>query len=194
MKKCLTCNAEAVENRARCAKCLKYAADYARQRSKKLRDAGLCMDCRTPTVSGVYCPKCGEKHNAATHRYYARKRSAGLCPDCSIPVSGQVMCDDCLAKYRDRRRNTTRYKLYQSIKERDGRKCRLCGKEKKLVIHHRDGQGEHDSMNRHQVANNEPSNLISLCPGCHAALTRFSHSIDKPLVIRLINSIKSVEP
>lgn len=191
MSKCLTCNAEAVDDRARCAKCLRYAAEYARQYNKRRREASLCINCGTPVVDKAYCPKCSEQRAAYARKYYAERRSRGLCTECGKPVSDQYMCDDCLSKYRAYRRNGIRSKLYQSIKERDGWKCRICGKETGLCIHHIDGQGEKDSLNNRQTSNDEPSNLITLCRGCHASLTKFSRCcVNRSLVIQLINGIR----
>lgn len=194
MKKCIECNSIAVEDRSRCAKHLKRAREYARERNKERKAAHLCVACSNSTHGSTYCPECNKKHALAARKYYAERRSSGLCTECGTPVSGQYMCDDCLIRYRAYRRNGIKSKLYQSIKERDGWKCRLCGKERALSIHHIDGQGERDSENLRQIPNNDPSNLISLCRGCHSSLTKFSHSIDRPLVIRLINSVTQVEP
>jgi len=47
--------------------------------------------------------------------------------------------------------------LKESIKARDSYKCRLCGKEDKLYIHHID----------YNKLNTDTTNLISLCLSCH---------------------------
>lgn len=52
--------------------------------------------------------------------------------------------------------------LQNYIKERDGYKCRSCGKRilSKLVIHHVDGNRE----------NNSKLNLMTLCSSCHCSI------------------------
>jgi rubredoxin len=47
------------------------------------------------------------------------------------------------------------------IFDRDNRKCRVCGTENNLHIHHLDHTGERISPN------NEPENLILVCLSCH---------------------------
>lgn len=47
------------------------------------------------------------------------------------------------------------------VLERDGYKCRECGKEKGLIVHHLDHSGSSENPN------NEMDNLITLCRSCH---------------------------
>src|SRR3990167_4819061 len=54
--------------------------------------------------------------------------------------------------------------IRQSILERDGFVCRLCVSDSKLVIHHIDGTTNRKSQKN---ANNDPTNLITLCRKCH---------------------------
>ena len=49
----------------------------------------------------------------------------------------------------------------EQIFERDEHKCKLCGSNKNLDIHHIDFSGESE------VPNNETNNLITLCRSCH---------------------------
>ena len=57
--------------------------------------------------------------------------------------------------------------IRRPILERDKHKCRFCGSEKNLDIHHIDG----DSYDKKGLrANNDPDNLITLCHKCHAKL------------------------
>lgn len=62
--------------------------------------------------------------------------------------------------------------ISESIRERDGRKCRRCGKPesdngKRLHIDHIIPRRRFESMDEA----NEPSNLVSLCSSCHAIKT-----------------------
>ena len=47
------------------------------------------------------------------------------------------------------------------VLERDGFKCTECGKEKGLIIHHKDHSGSSENPN------NEMDNLVTLCRSCH---------------------------
>jgi hypothetical protein len=49
-----------------------------------------------------------------------------------------------------------------AILNRDGYRCRLCHRAKRLHIHHIDGRGALSVDPNH-----DPSNLITLCPRCH---------------------------
>jgi 5-methylcytosine-specific restriction endonuclease McrA len=70
-------------------------------------------------------------------------------------------------KTRERALLTGWKKLRLQIKERDKSECVLCHeKDKKIVVHHIDGQGLFC-----QTPNNNPENLITLCQSCHNAIT-----------------------
>lgn len=53
-------------------------------------------------------------------------------------------------------------KTKEEVKERDGRRCRVCGCKTHLEVHHIDPYADDP---------NAPSNLITLCRACHAAVT-----------------------
>ncbi|HAW58937.1 MAG TPA: hypothetical protein DCX03_07995 [Bacteroidales bacterium] len=55
--------------------------------------------------------------------------------------------------------------LKDKILKRDHYKCKICGSDKKLSVHHIDGNN-HESEN----PNNSISNLITLCSSCHHKL------------------------
>lgn len=107
-------------------------------------------------------------------------KKIGTCPDCGKKLKScrAVRCASCATKYvfRDPTKNpnwkggisfepypvewTTAFK--KSIRQRDGYKCRLCGKSQQkngraLSVHHIDYDKE----------NLDPRNLISLCDPCH---------------------------
>ena len=66
--------------------------------------------------------------------------------------------------------------IRQAVLERDGYKCQLCGKQKKLLVHHIDNNGfklvhiKGYSLSTLKTMNNELDNLITLCIGCHLSL------------------------
>ncbi len=51
--------------------------------------------------------------------------------------------------------------LREAIKARDGHQCQRCGR-RRLHVHHVD----------HDRGNDDPTNLVTLCPRCHAAVHR----------------------
>ena len=53
------------------------------------------------------------------------------------------------------------------ILARDGHRCRICGAEKYLHIHHRDGDRTNDSAD----------NLVTLCEQCHRRVHRWQEFI-----------------
>lgn len=48
-----------------------------------------------------------------------------------------------------------------------GEKCSECGSDKRLVIHHKDGNGRNKPR---KERNNNRNNLVVLCQSCHAKL------------------------
>ena len=54
------------------------------------------------------------------------------------------------------------WRIDKASERYSGRYCRVCGYSRVLDQHHLDGN--HD--------NNEGSNLLDLCPSCHALITR----------------------
>jgi 5-methylcytosine-specific restriction endonuclease McrA len=63
-------------------------------------------------------------------------------------------------KYRGDMRGTRQWRrLRQLMIDRDAGCCTVCGSTGQLEVHHVDGN----------VGDNDPSNLTTLCRGCHAA-------------------------
>jgi 5-methylcytosine-specific restriction endonuclease McrA len=54
----------------------------------------------------------------------------------------------------------------KKILERDNHECQMCGRKDKLLIHHIDGTNNRGKRN----ANNNPSNLITVCKPCHTKI------------------------
>ena len=52
--------------------------------------------------------------------------------------------------------------LREAVLRRDGRQCVNCGARKRLVVHHRDGQGRGSKR-----VNNRLGNLVTMCRACH---------------------------
>mgnify|MGYP001569516764 CR=1 FL=1 len=56
-------------------------------------------------------------------------------------------------------------KIQLQVWTRDNWKCSQCGTDKKLCVHHKDKSGD---WWKQKKANNELSNLQTLCLSCHA--------------------------
>lgn len=65
-----------------------------------------------------------------------------------------------------------------AVYDRDKRKCRKCGEEHDLTIHHKDRNG-YFNPNRGKPMNNKLSNLMVLCRKCHGRIHGLeSHKIN----------------
>jgi NMD protein affecting ribosome stability and mRNA decay len=84
--RCVVCGVAWAEGgHTMCAKCMKKHRDKTRKWAansdktadrQKLRDAGLCVDCRTPTDGvHVYCDKCRERHADSARKYRIHQRT-----------------------------------------------------------------------------------------------------------------------
>ncbi len=113
----------------------------------------------------------------------------------SIKLTAKGLCNKCYLKvYRNNPRNVQRIKeqkarwhqknknLYamklkreqihfggkrEAVLERDNYQCTSCGNLKRLLVHHKDGNGR-----RKKNPNNNIDNLITLCYGCHINIHR----------------------
>lgn len=148
-------------------------------RRARLIKGGLCATCgkKTP-VSGVNdCQECLDKRKAAywEHRSaYDIRKTSNLCTRCGVSLDSypqigkqhRALCDECRA-IRRRTRNQ-KANPFHAILERDGWQCAVCGRDKSLIIHHKDGRG---STLPPEQRNDDPSNLITLCRYCHYGIT-----------------------
>ena len=71
--------------------------------------------------------------------------------------------------------NTSRFggqEVVNEILDRDGHKCIICGSNRDLTIHHKDGNGRYT-----KEPNNDKENLITLCRSCHGILDKEGISV-----------------
>lgn len=91
------------KDKDRAKKKAEYFRAYQKERYKRLKEAGLCVDCGKPQTkaSTVYCLECYVKYN---RRREARKndiarnerKAYGMCYVCAEPVGKcGTMCDKC---------------------------------------------------------------------------------------------------
>ncbi|MDE4908923.1 HNH endonuclease [Methanogenium marinum] len=87
-----------------------------------------------------------------------------LCYSCpySVRREGILFCHrhDMVVTVRDKYGLKEWKQLRKVILARDGHRCRHCGAEEYLHIHHRDGDRTNDT----------PDNLITLCERCHSSV------------------------
>lgn len=129
--------------------------------------AKLCAHCKSPLgLNRIrYC-----SHECYTKAKRQRARRDGhvpLCRYCKSPVGfhrSRYCSSRCSAKaWREIGRfGATRQEILESF----GNRCSVCGQtpDKQLFIHHVDGFG---STVPRRERNNQPKNLLPVCPWCH---------------------------
>lgn len=174
---CATCGEPTTTSPyANCDDCRAKIRKATQERRKDLIKAGLCPQCGIHPLTGkAYCQECNDKRNAQYMVRYAKRKEQGLCVDCRNPAdSDSIFCSSCRAIRRLENKRQREKGNKHAAKNRDEHRCRICGKTIPLCIHHIDGQGERDPLTgKRQKANDDLDNLITLCKGCHAAITRF---------------------
>jgi len=164
-----------------------FQATYRRRREEK----GLCKRCgkEVPRPGKKSCQNCFEQQRKS---YQAAKREGrltvairsknGVCVLCGKNPArpDSPYCTPCRQyrqiHYRGRRA------MAAAIIERDGYACRLCGSDKKLHVHHIDGNGKSSG-----TPIDDPANLITLCVFCHHAVSVLRrHTASKDLAAHLI--------
>jgi hypothetical protein len=86
------------------------------------------------------------------------RQLALFCPCGALPPLTAGLCNSCYWKWRHSLRFYGGRR--EEILERDGRRCRACGSDRWLGVHHR------------QPGSNTPSLLLCLCAACHAQVHR----------------------
>ena len=174
--KCSSCGNDARPGRAFCEECAKKRTLTFRQK----RESGVCTECTRNTVPGK--TRC-EYHLEQRSRYQknlADNRIANdLCPNCGKhPLNGEKMlCEKCRQRGLRNINNKHFGGNRDSVLERDHYQCQICNKVFNLVVHHKDDHGDNP--------NHDPSNLITLCRHCHAAITKL-RSNNRELAAQLI--------
>ncbi len=189
MNICRDCRKPVFQNRARCTDCLAKATDRSKNRHHRLKAQKLCAYCGLrPADNGTSCSLCREQRNEAYRARYADRSKRGVCIDCEGAIDTNTkFCSNCLIKRRHENKRQQEKGTKHTAKVRDGFRCQICNGTKNLCVHHIDGHGERDPITRkRRKGNGDLSNLITLCRGCHASLTRFINSDNPQLAIDLI--------
>lgn len=190
--------------RHNCESCGKRAAAYQKQVRAARTKAGLCYRCgknppkerpesRGRPAKNLMCDECTNKarirqreRRAANDTLYERRKAAGLCASCGKERDSEqyVNCSDCRRRHRlvnaRARYSTNGLKAL----ERD-KCCQLCGMEKHLHVHHKDGNGADSDQ-----PNDSLDNLIALCRRCHYGVTLLTtRGVNRGMAIELIEAV-----
>jgi len=133
---------------------------YQRENDEKLSKSGV-LEPRS-------CPECGElftpnKHNYGTQKYCSMQ--------CTRRVAGRTYIRRDPERHKRQKLANRWGGNHKAALERDGRKCQICGSDKKLNVHHMDGTGENENPN-HQL-----DNLATLCHTCHIGVHRIGWKV-----------------
>lgn len=85
-------------------------------------------------------------------------------------------------KLTKHKRETVNAITYQLVDLRDKHKCRLCGKEYGLELHHINGRGK-------DLTNNI-DNCIMLCNNCHHEVVHKNNKKYRPILNEIIGGLK----
>lgn len=135
-----------------------------------------CLDCgkKLKSYPSKYCHPCSFKHRVlppnAKEKHYRWKGGKPKCLICGKEIAyGAVHCSSC-SKLGEKNNNwnggvsfepypiSWKEILKQSIRQRDGNACRICGKKPATDCHHID----------YNKDNCDTNNLITLCHICHS--------------------------
>lgn len=98
------------------------------------------------------------------------------------------ICKNCLEfnlkrnkpiKKISKKRITVTEETYNKVLKRDKGKCRLCGTNKNLHLHHINGRGK-------DLTNNI-NNCIMLCQHCHLEVVHKNQKKYRPILLQIIN-------
>lgn len=126
-----------------------------------------------------YIIKCCDKN--CSYKFFSESRTKRLCSNCRIKkrekISFRLICEKCgnhfiwknrqkkICKSCYKNLNTNKgysynfSKISHSIRNKE-KKCQCCETDKRLIVHHLDGNKKNDNLN----------NLITLCVQCHASI------------------------
>lgn len=146
----------------KCNKCeqTKSLTEFRKQKKHKDGHKSTCKECLNKTDK-----KYRADHSKQIKDYQKTYRN--------IPTANNYATRNTFFKsnYGLSARTIYRYGFQAAIAvyERDGRKCKKCGNENDLTIHHKDRNGYYNPE-RGKPMNNRLSNLIVLCRKCHGRI------------------------
>lgn len=177
---CYDCDQPAAPGKTRCEYHLKLREDERKYRIEH----HLCIFCGEPALPDKSaCKEHMIQRRAGMSHLIEKRKKLGVCPGCGNEIDNPdgKLCLACAANARKRSMKRLWGDVRQKVLERDNYCCQVCGRTKNLVVHHKDDCGNHNSAN----PNNDPSNLITLCRNCHAAITKL-RNYNTELAIELL--------
>lgn len=127
----------------------------------------------------ILCKKCGkEKEESLFYKKKSGKIRSNACIECYKSINKEINKNNNRKNFEKRKMLAEKYSVGQSqiqyyglenvliVHMRDKWRCKGCGTDQRLTIHHKDHQGR---KNKGKM-NNTPENLILLCAACHASL------------------------
>jgi hypothetical protein len=191
--------------RSQCKECSRNAGrkwrkrnpNYARNRRKRLLDAGFCGTCgKVRIVEGTICERCAEIQKKAA-RVHAKKRfKQGRCRACGESrARGKTLCKKCLERYRERmtknywdnwekhnrnRKAIARAQRLRIFENYGGAFCACCGEDEYVFLtidhienngaqHKREIGGSGNILYRWIIQAGFPSGFQVLCWNCNEA-------------------------
>lgn len=177
--KCSSCGNPSRPGKAFCQDC----ANKRKLSFQEKRKLGICTECSKPVVAGrTRCAYHLEQRTQYQKQLAKNRIDQNLCPNCGkrTPEDGKRLCQRCrgysLNNVHQQHFNGNR----KLVLERDNHQCQICHSDKYLIVHHKD-----DKSFGNIEPNHEPSNLITLCRHCHAAITKL-RSNNRGLAAELI--------
>jgi 5-methylcytosine-specific restriction endonuclease McrA len=122
-------------------------------------------------------------------KYLSKKVNGGFkCKKYKQGIISLDKCKNCLEfdlkrnkpiKKISKKRITVSKETYNKVLKRDKEKCRLCGTNKNLHLHHINGRGK-------DLTNNI-NNCIMLCQHCHLEIVHKNQKKYRPILLQIIN-------
>lgn len=190
---CMGCRKTGIPlTQVRCDECQDKANIRHKARFEKLKAQGLCSMCGKypPEENRTECTNCLQRGRENNARIKKQREKLGLCKTCGKSAApGHKDCDNCLRIGREAEAKKRLNHPDQKIRERDGFKCRVCGSDFKLIVHHINGNGRRKGKPI-VTTDDDTSNLITLCDPCHYRIHKIArYSLDLDLAISLIKSL-----
>ena len=187
---CWVCIQPAEPGMSMCARHLAALREKNARRAARAAAAGLCRLClkRPPIENRRNCRPCLDRLAEHMKKRAEQLAAHGMCRECGLRLCApqRTRCAPCLQARNEQRRRKLCGGQWLDTVARDQYRCRLCGHDRVIRVHHIDGRGETSP----EPTNNEPSNLVTLCLLCHDSLERLLRSCqDLPLLLRLLQRL-----
>ena len=158
-------------------------AKRAKERYNERKDAGICVICKSPPISGrLYCKKHEYKNRYSKEaqikrnehnlkQYHKKRKDAGIVRTPKLTDEERKV----LRREQNKKwRLTHRSKVLLEVTKTYGDACALCGTNGRvLVIHQKRGiphKCSNGVISTMRLARKDPTEWVRLCTGCHKAV------------------------